>query len=328
MDEAPSMFDRYVSRPRRPWLNVGVVAVCAALPLVVARWEGGLATPNQVRTFLTPSAIIAYILIIAPRLAVMEARVRDSIGLLYGEIPQGADPKLSSFRLSDPAWEIVAFAAGVGFSLLFGPSALLQDFSWTGLTLMLVGGLMYGLMGVVVYGAIGSTRATDRLLKRRLSVDALDVTPFEAVGRQSLALSLAFVGGITLSLILSWVSVEVLRYWQFWAIYSPLAGVSIAIFFLNMLPIHRLLRSARDAELRRVDRWLREGYADLVRELEQGKGTLATTQRVSALAAYEVRLQQARTWPYNTAMIRTVFVSVLVPGGTIVGRLILEAISR
>lgn len=328
MNEALSLFDRYASRPRWPWLNFGVVALCAALPLAVARWEGGLATPLQVRTVLTPSAIIAYILIIAPRLAIMEARVRDSIELLQAEASRDVDREGGSFRTPNPAWEIVAFAAGVLFSLLFGPSALLQNFSWTGLTLVLAGGLMYGLMGVVIYGAINSTRAIDWLLKHRLSVDPLNVTPFEAVGRQSLALSLAFVGGITLSLLLSWVSAEVLRYWQFWAIYTPLTGITIIIFFLNMLPIHRLLRSARDAELRRVDGWLREGYAALVGEMEQGQDTRATAQRLSALSAYEARLQQARTWPYNTAMVRTVFVSVLVPGGTILGRLVLEAISR
>lgn len=33
------------------------------------------------------------------------------------------------------------------------------------------------------------------------------------------------------------------------------------------------------------------------------------------LVAYESRLRSARTWPYDTAMLRTLFLSVVVPGG-------------
>jgi hypothetical protein len=40
--------------------------------------------------------------------------------------------------------------------------------------------------------------------------------------------------------------------------------------------------------------------------------------------AYEKRLTEARTWPYNTAMIRTLFLSVLVPIATILLQTIIK----
>ena len=42
-----------------------------------------------------------------------------------------------------------------------------------------------------------------------------------------------------------------------------------------------------------------------------------------ALAALESRLQAARTWPYNTPMLRTLFVSVLAPGALLLARWLL-----
>ncbi len=42
-------------------------------------------------------------------------------------------------------------------------------------------------------------------------------------------------------------------------------------------------------------------------------GTLA--EEINALVSYEERVQEARTWPYNTGMLRTVVVSVILPAG-------------
>lgn len=47
------------------------------------------------------------------------------------------------------------------------------------------------------------------------------------------------------------------------------------------------------------------------------------SQHILALAALEGRLQAARTWPYNTPMLRTLFVSVLAPGALLLARWLL-----
>jgi hypothetical protein len=43
---------------------------------------------------------------------------------------------------------------------------------------------------------------------------------------------------------------------------------------------------------------------------------------------YEGRLKESRTWPYNTAMLRTLVLSVLVPVVPAVGRLVMETLLR
>jgi hypothetical protein len=54
--------------------------------------------------------------------------------------------------------------------------------------------------------------------------------------------------------------------------------------------------------------------------LEQGQLTGNLAAEIGALMAYERWLVSARTWPYNTAMLRTLTLSVFIPLATIVAR--------
>jgi hypothetical protein len=58
----------------------------------------------------------------------------------------------------------------------------------------------------------------------------------------------------------------------------------------------------------------------------QATGTLPAD--LNALAIYEARLKESRSWPYNTAMLRTLVLSVLAPAVPVVGRYLLDALSR
>jgi hypothetical protein len=63
----------------------------------------------------------------------------------------------------------------------------------------------------------------------------------------------------------------------------------------------------------------------LIKLRETGVETGSLAVEINALATYQAQLQAARTWPYNTAMLRTLFFSVLIPVGTLVGRILVEA---
>ena len=104
---------------------------------------------------------------------------------------------------------------------------------------------MYGLLAWTVYVALASSRVTGALLRQPLLIDPLDISPFEAVGRQSLLLALVFVGGIALSLLISVTNFEFLYEPGFWLVNIPLMLVPIAIFFLNMQPTHKVLAEAK-----------------------------------------------------------------------------------
>jgi hypothetical protein len=321
-----SLWDRYIARPRKPWGPIAVLLIILAAPLLAARLEGAELTLEAWRGVLIPPAIIAYIVLGAPRLAAMEDRVMRALHALMDEDPVTLARAVGEAKA--PTRELLAFGAGVAFYLVFGWRGLLQGESWTQLVMALETFAMYGLLGVVIHGSTDRTRGFSSMLRRNLRIDPLDVAPFDAVGRHSLGLALMFVGGITLSLLFVWASPAVLVLREFWVVYAPLAAMPFVILFVNRLPTHQLLARARDRDLRRVDLLIRGGCADLVTKAEQGLEVSERSQRLLALTAYGPRLLQARTWPYDTAMLRTVFVSILVPGGTVVGRLILEAIDR
>jgi hypothetical protein len=331
METAPSLFERWITRPKRRWVSLIVAVVCMLVPFVVAWLEGSLAWlagSGTWRDVLVAPTIITYILVVAPYQAAVDARVFASLRPLLAVDDAGLD------RLADEAGrmtlskELAAFGLGVLVALTFSLQGLVIDFTWLELILLLEAALMYGLLGVVIYGSLASTRVTSALLRLPLRIDPLDVTPFEAIGRQSLLLALVFVGGVTLSLLFIGVHPEAFLRWELYVIYTPLIVVPRLVFFLNMAPTHRRLQAARDGELRKVQALIRRECSDLVQRLEKADEATAGAQHISALTAYESRLLQARTWPYNTTMLRTVFVSVMIPGATMIGRFVAELLKR
>jgi len=331
MKTAPSLFDRWIARPRRRWVSLIVAVVCIAAPFAAAWLDGSLAWlagSGLWRDILVPPTIITYILAVAPYQAALEARVLASLRPLLDNDEAVLRQLAEQTGGLTPQREMAAFGAGVLVAVALNAQGAIVDFTWLELILLLEASLMYGLLGVVIYASLAGTRVTSALLRLPLRIDPLDVTPFEAIGRQSLLLALVFVGGVTLSLLFIGVHSEIFLKWQFYVIYAPLIIVPLLVFFLTMAPTHRRLQAARDGELRRVQSLIRREFSHMVQRMEQGDEATAGAQRVSALAAYESRLLQARTWPYNTTMLRTVFVSVLIPGATMIGRIVPELLKR
>ena len=280
------------------------------------------------RSILVSPTIITYVLAVAPRQAALEARVLDSLRPLLFDEQAGLSRLAQQAGGMSVGREVAAFSVGAALAVAMSARGLRDGVTGLELVLVLEQALIYGLMGVVVYGSLAGTRVTSALLGLDLKIEPLDVSLFVAIGRQSLSMALIFVGGITLSFLLIGVQPEYLLLWEFWVVYAPLIVVPVVVFFLNMAPTHRRLQAARDAELKRVEALIRQECSAMVRQLEGGEEPSGTQQRINALTADESRLQHARTWPYNTAMLRTVFVSVPIPGGTMVGRVVAELANR
>ena len=94
--------------------------------------------------------------------------------------------------------------------------------------------------------------------------------------------------------------------------------------FLNTRDTHRVLSEERGRELEAVQKKMLMACRSLMERLETGERTGTLGPEINALVAYESRLRAARTWPYDTAMLRTLFLSVVVPGGAAAARLLPE----
>lgn len=326
-----SLFDRLINRTRRPRVLLGI-AVLFIISLLFAVFLDGVydefTKSFSWRGLLIPSTIIVYILAVAPGMQRMEKRVLHTFQaiLLMGDaefegmIHQTA--KIESRR------ELIAIGIGFMIGVFAAIGSMGGALTWVTTYWLITTIAMYALLMWTIYISIASTRQISTLLKQPLNVDPFNTTPFEPIGRQSLMIALVFIGGITISLVFIGIDYASFRQPFFWLVYVPLAMVPVILFFLNMLPTHRVLANAKNTELTAVREQLHKSCRAILKKLETSQETGNIPKEINALAVYEKQLRETRTWPYNTATLRTLFFSVMIPVGTLVGRIIVEALAN
>lgn len=326
-----SLFDRLISKPRSYWSLLGI-ALLLLISLVISIILDG-ATKDFTKSFswrglLIPSTVIIYILAVAPGMTRIERRVLQSFQDIVLLDEAEFEETLHQKAYIKPQYELAAIGIGFIFGAIAAIGSMGDVLSWVTVYWFITSVAMYTLLVWTIYISIASTRVTSALLSQPLKVDSFNTTPFEPIGKQSLMIALVFIGGITLSLVFIGLDFSSLQQPEFWLIYIPLALVPVILFFLNMFPTHRVLTNAKNNELAAVQTQLQNSYRDLLQLVERDQATNNLPNEINALAIYEKQLKEARTWPYNTAMLRTLFFSVLIPVGTLVGRIIVEALAN
>jgi hypothetical protein len=326
---APSLWGRLIRRRRRAWITLGIGLVLFLAPLVAATLDGlvdDLLSQGQWRLVLGPAAVITYILAVAPIVERAQAGVIDAFRPMVLIDDDGFDRLVVEASRLSPIGQGIAFGLGSVFGLWLGQSWLSDtDAFWLKLVLIPSTGLMFGLLGWTIYSAVAGTRLNAELHNQPLHIDILDARPFWPVGRQSLILALVFVGGIVLGMVTG-LGEESILDWRNWILYCLLGIVPVLVFFLNMRPTHRVLAAEKRRELAAVQRRILVGCRTLMARLEaeESAGTLGA--EINALVAYETRLQAASTWPYDTAMLRTLFFSVVFPVVAALARIVGEVL--
>ncbi|MGB7095530.1 MAG: hypothetical protein WBD62_12880 [Anaerolineales bacterium] len=171
---------------------------------------------------------------------------------------------------------------------------------------------MYAILAWTIFIAVSSTRVNAALHRLPLKIDILNPTPFETVGRLSLFLALVFIGGITLSLLFTY-QVAQISSPEFWISNILFVIFIILIFFLSMRPTHLIPASEKKRVLEPVSSRINQSCRKFVNQVERGEDPGETPTLISTFVTYEQRLRCARTWPYNIYMLRTLFMSVLIP---------------
>jgi len=325
-----SIFDRTIARPRRVWATL-VLALLVYLPTLAAAYALGFTDiygEPRSRSLLAAPTVIAYVLLLGPVMAPLESAVVRSLRPIL--LVQGEELERIVQRAAtvSPWHEMAAIAGGLFFGVLIIGRSPGPGEAWPMYAVMATGYAMLGLLGWAGFLSIAGTRVISTLLRLPMQVDPLDRKPFEAIGRQSLALALAFVGGITIGLVLGGYGSAALSNPRFWLLFLPLSLLPVLVFYLNMRPTHRVLSAARERALDQVQRQLRRSFPSLLERMQKGEPTGNLPWEVNALVAYEKELEDASTWPYNPAILRTLVVSVLVPTVTLFARRVFEVYIR
>ncbi len=325
-----SPLHRMVARPRPAWVTALLVFAVYLPTLVVILHTGqtDILTNPRSRSILTSPTVIAYILVIAPPLARMLPMVVRSLR----PVILLDDRELESIVRRDatipPLQEVVAIAAGLLFGFLIINGEPGPGERWPIYVENATAYVMFGLLGWLGLTSIVSTRVINHLLRLPMRIDPLDITPFEAIGRQSLAIALAFIGGNCLALLVGNYGNAALANPRFWLLFGPLFLFPAAVFFLNMVPTQRVLSRAKKQDLAAVRSELHAAFRLLLERRQAGESAGGLSQEVNALAAYEERLNEASSWPYNPAILRALIFSVLVQFAAVLARRVFEVYIR
>lgn len=315
---APTHFERliYAIQSMTLWRKALLVLLLLALPLALAYLEGAtdiLINRDTWRTAYFPTVALIYMLAVAPWLWWAENAVIKGLQPLIKIGPNNGEGLVYGgwWRSSRGDW--CAFGAGLVAGLLLLISQPIPDLRywavryWIATVLVTCGALVW-----LIYAAISSARLTALLHRHIRHEDPFDITPFEPVGRQGLVFAMIFVGAITLSILFMY-GRTMFWAWQNIVIYSILVLATVLIFFIVMWPTHRTLRRAKLQELAGMQRVIGQTMRKLEAQVAAGADGQPLVSEVPVLLTLEQRLKQTRTWPYDTEMLRALFLSVLAP---------------
>jgi hypothetical protein len=323
-NRSTSIISQLLNRPRPLWVIVAISVFLLLLPFGFAQLDGGLDDVLQQgnwRNLILPPAVILYIWIISPFMARTAKEVIEDFRHLVVLDDESFWQLVNTASRINPIHELTVFIVGIVLGLISANfSGIGAGFSWIKFSWFLFTALMYGLLACTIYESIASTRLNAILHRQPLHIDIFTPEAFRAVGKLSLLLALVFIGGITLGFLLSFRWEAVISP-IFWVVNLLLILVTLLIFFLSMYPTHQVLAREKTAELERVRRHIQQSCRILTQKVYENQETGSLASTIHALSIYEQRILSARTWPYNTSMLRTLFFTVLIPIGTALARL-------
>jgi hypothetical protein len=305
----------------RSWTITAVVGVLLLLAVLVAALEGELASLldwDEVSFFVFLVLFLIYFLVVYPFML----RSREQAVLAFKPLLSLNDAAFNKIaeNISKPSrrWEWTAIFLGilVFMGINMGTDGA-SDFSWLIVYFVITLTIVYGLMGWLIYDTLVGIVRVSRLSRRDLKLDILDTEMMAPVASWSLGISLVFVGAILLSIIGNVSqSGEILLNVNTIIGYVIMICITLLIFFLSMWTAHRALSEAKKSKLIPAQKHL----AEISRELEvrvvkgQREGMIELSSTFTAWTAYEKRVKETPTWPFNAATVRRLIASILTPG--------------
>jgi hypothetical protein len=295
---------------------VGISLILVSVPFVAAALDGVLdsfLSHGSGRPLLQAPVVILYILLVAPRMAKNDAHMLNAFRPLVLIDNDAFNRLVREASRIHPFGEVAAMLVGVliGFGLSL-PWLSFIETPWLRISIPVMQCLMFGLLIWTVYSSVSSTRVIKALHQQPLQIDILNIKPFEPMGRHSLVTSLVFVGGVTLAVIFG-LNIESMLAWQSWISILPFLVIPVIIFFLSMGHTHRVLAREKRRALHEVGQRLNDASSLLRSRIALGEDLGNVAIEYTALLAYEARVKAAFTWPFNTAMLRTLSFSVILP---------------
>ena len=313
---AVPLLEALVHKTRLPWYwATSVVAVLLSGFLLIVlladngysfsiQWEGW-------RVLLEP-AVILYILLVYPLVKKLWQRALSTCLNLVP--PERREILQSSIFSYNRRREWIALTIGGLFilALMFsGPWEWVQG--WSDLYTVLASVVAFSLLAWLVFDQITNLAHLSKLNRSHIVIDIFNTEALTPVATWGLGISLAFIGGISLSVAFQhW---ENLRSGQSIIIYTILVAVTIVLFFVSMWSTHGAILRVKKQELNVMKKNLENARNNLKAAITASKesGMEEVYAGVAAWSLLVNQAQEAREWPYNAAIIRRLSLTVASP---------------
>ena len=100
---------------------------------------------------------------------------------------------------------------------------------------------------------------------------------------------------------------------EYLIINAAIIALVVAVFYVNTHNVHRVLAATKRQKLESVEHRLARAFYRLEELSAENQDTHAVATELNALAISKQELKAIRTWPYNTEMLRTIFISIVTP---------------
>jgi hypothetical protein len=323
--------DKWITWLSRPPVTAAVGLLLVLLLIGAGYLDGLLAGPFNSRLWrdgLSGPILIVYILLTWRLLRRFGNQASEAFRPLMAMNHDDFDQLLAEASPYDRRREWLALGIGAAFGLLVAYLSNGPEHFWAKLYGLLGSILMFGLLGWLIYRSLAYTRLLTELHCQPLDIDIFDPTPLEPVAHFSLVTSLAFIGGITLSVLLNPDPQDLLSIHGI-LIYGILIPVPVLVFFLIMMSTHNVMAEAKEGELKLVRRNLSAAYKEWKERNAEGKlqDMEALSYAITAGLAYEKRIEEAPEWPYTTGTLRNLIVSTLLPVAAWLAQMVVELIT-
>jgi hypothetical protein len=326
MTEEPQVYPLVIELIRRSPLRwrwiVAILTVLFLLWLVISAWlDGDLNTLSHWefwRNFLDGPVLIIYFLVAYPILWQLWWQSAQSIqALSYDDTvnsKQAAERVLFQKRQQECAFFIIGVVFWFSLWQPWGwDNRWVSGSVWVSLYDVVTQPILFGLVSWVIYSSIANSQYLNRLIRQNPNVDIFNTGKLIPVARSGLGISIAFIGGISLSLIFQ--TKEDLLMWNNIMVWAILVGVAVLLFFLSVWRTHRSMALAKASELDWAQSHLIAATSELKEREKTGnhKGLQDLISNVNVWMNYERRIKEISDWPYNAGIIGRLAASVLAP---------------
>lgn len=283
-----------------------ITAIAAETPFNKLGWDFW-------RVGLQGPAIIIYILLIYPILTRMGDNAIESIIPWVNMNTEELDKLDSRYRMPSRVGEFISLTIGILFILILSQP-------WKGIGdlhniyLLIIEIVMFGLLSLLIFYGFRNARYIT-LINKNLKLDLFDIDVLSPIARWSLSISLAFIGGIVISIVFQ--NIDNLIQWQVILIYVILVVSTVAMFFIALWSTHMAIVNIKRRELNVVEEKLAQACRKLMQNArENNKPTNSSESlnyEVATWALYERRIRETKEWPFNAGIIGRLVISIVSP---------------